>query len=719
MIWYTLFNEDIHEFLVDEKKVYNVFCFDVEVTSVFIPENGNPHAFTQDYDTEYYSECDKVGFVYIWMLSIDGVVYYGRTLEQYVEFIAMLDDLLDGRNKIFFVHNLSYEFQFLRNIFSENVLVFARKTRRPMYARDYNIEYRCTYFLTRLSLDEWAKSKKLPCQKLVGQLNYNVLRTPYTVMTAQELEYCEHDVVVMDYGLEEYVNRYGTVWNIPLTQTGCVRKDFNKILHNNTRLHKKMSKLMVRDINFFRLELQAMWGGIAHACICWVDQLLTGIDSWDIKSSYPYCIVAYKYPMTPFLKVSPKPIYFNNETYSFIITFEVTELQSKLYHTYISSSKCEKIEGGIYDNGRVEYADYVLITCTNIDYDMIMQSYDYKSINILDFRVSINEYLDNDVCKFVLDLYNGKCTLDGIPEQIELYRKSKEGINACFGMMITRLITDEIIYNGELEKWDVDKLTEEKFDELVTKQLGRPSKLNTCFAHGLWILAYARRNLWRSVIATDGDSVYLDTDSNKLLHGDLYKEWFEQYNADIWDSHYKIADRLGISADMLHPKRPDGKICPLGCYEFEETYKEFKTLGAKKYCYKTQDDVIHITVSGVRKSAASQLKSVDDFKDGFVFDIEHAKKLLLHYNDNQPAVTVNAGQYDQYTVDYRYGICAQPTTYTIGILPEFADLIYDYMSSKSEILYIGDFLNEERKTLQSRRTEKSRRNVQGNNRGKE
>lgn len=34
-----------------------------------------------------------------------------------------------------------------------------------------------------------------------------------------------------------------------------------------------------------------------------------------------------------------------------------------------------------------------------------------------------------------------------------------------------------------------------------------------------------------------------------------------------------------------------------------------------------------MTVSGVRKGAVNQLKSIDEFKDGLVFDVEHAKKL--------------------------------------------------------------------------------------------
>ena len=55
-----------------------------------------------------------------------------------------------------YVHNLAYEFQFLRDIctFKE---VFARTPRKPIkcYADNLGIEFRCSYLLTNQSLKDF------------------------------------------------------------------------------------------------------------------------------------------------------------------------------------------------------------------------------------------------------------------------------------------------------------------------------------------------------------------------------------------------------------------------------------------------------------------------------------------------------------------------------------------------------------------------------------
>ena len=52
------------------------------------------------------------------------------------------------------------------------------------------------------------------------------------------------------------------------------------------------------------------------------------------------------------------------------------------------------------------------------------------------------------------------------------------------------------------------------------------------------------------------------------------------------------------------------------------TYDEFITQGAKKYAVKI-DDKIKITVAGVPKSGGKALKSLNEFRDNFVFDFNN------------------------------------------------------------------------------------------------
>lgn len=636
------------------------------------------------------------------MFGIDDVVYYGRHIEEYRIFIDNLVEYLDA-DILVFSHNYSFEFQFLRNIFSENVEVFARKKRKPLKTVDGCVEHRCTYMLTRLSLANWAKNKRLPVRKKEGDLDYNVLRTPYTKLSKTELGYCENDILVMYHGIKQYLNDYNTVWDIPLTQTGIVRKAYNDMLKDDDRLHRRMAKL-VPDYELYTLLLKAFWGGIAHASFKWCNELLVGVDSYDKKSSYPWELVSRKYPMTPFIKCKYNDRYLRNEMYSYLITVELFEFTSTLKHSYLSSSKCLKnsLQGEVLDNGRLIHADHAIVTCTNVDYEIILDSYDIKDINVLDFRISLNEYLNKEIRLFILDWFYKKTTLDGLEEYEELYKKSKEFINAIYGMMVTREFTDEIVY--ENEEWLFDKLTKDKFDEKVVKKLRKKRKLNNAFQIGVWCTAYARKSLWDSVTAEiDGEkviddvSVYLDTDSNKFFACEKSRRWIKEYNDMILRKQDMIAKDLGISPDRLRPKRPDGKVCAMGVYEYEGTYKEFKTLGAKKYCYKqtnvkTGEDEIHITVSGVRKAAASQLKSVDDFKNDLVFDIEHAKKNILSYQDDQDWCVINKGQYDEFACMYKYGVCCMPTTYSMSMSQDYVNLVYDFVTLYSELFDYNEVL---------------------------
>ena len=104
---------------------------------------------------------------------------------------------------ICFCHNLAFEFQFLCGYF-ELKKVFARSARHPIYAVFHDIEnitFRCSYILTRLSLDNWGK--KLGFEKL-HTLDYNVIRTPKTKLTKKELEYGKRDVLVVYKGIQDF-----------------------------------------------------------------------------------------------------------------------------------------------------------------------------------------------------------------------------------------------------------------------------------------------------------------------------------------------------------------------------------------------------------------------------------------------------------------------------------------------------------------------------------
>ena len=649
----------------------DIMCFDIETSSGFLHKDSDTLEPYLGKSKKYYEDCKKFAICYVWQFSINDNVFWGRTLEDFKDFLQELE-YYEPHKKIVYIHNFSFEFQFLINVLQFDY-VFARQARKPLFAEWSTYQFRCSYFLTNMSLAVWAEQRKLKVKKLVGDLDYTVLRTPKTKLTDTELAYCFNDVLVMYYGLLQYKEKYGHIIDIPFTQTGEVRKEVIERMNVSSeyKYRKRCLKLIPETIEDYSLLCDCFMGGYTHSNAIHTNIVLENIRSKDIASSYPTVMCLEKYPMTYFEETIPCDDYFNNDNYSYIITFDVEHLRSKRWNTWLSFSKCSKIKGYSLDNGRVLKADFVQLSLTNIDYEMFQLCYDFENLNIIDFRVSSNDYLSPTFVKYILELYGNKTTLKGIEEQEPLYMKSKQYINSMYGMMVTKNITDTIEF--EEDRWKKELLNKNSFYTKIASEKKKLSKTFGAFQFGVWVTAYARRNLWKGILALDYNVVYCDTDSIKYI--DCDSNFFNEYNEKIADRENMRADMLGIPRDTFIPKDKKGISHRLGIYDDEGVYKKFKTLGAKKYCYINKKNKLLMTVSGVRKSAVSQLHNIDDFKDGTVFDVEHAQKLLMTYIDDMTPIVWNKGQYDEFYSKYQYGICPQPTTYSLGITDDYESIL--------------------------------------------
>lgn len=649
----------------------DIMCFDIETSSGFLHKDSDTLEPYLGKSKKYYEDCKKYAICYVWQFSINDNVFWGRTLEDFKDFLQELE-YYEPHKKIVYIHNFSFEFQFLINVLQFDY-VFARQARKPLFAEWSTYQFRCSYFLTNMSLVTWAEQRKLSVQKLVGDLDYTILRTPKTVLTDKELAYCFNDVLVMYFGLLQYKEKYGHIIDIPFTQTGEVRKEVIDRMNVSSeyKYRKRCIKLIPESIEDYALLCDCLMGGYAHSNAVHTNVILDNVRSKDISSSYPIVMCLEKYPMTYFEETIPCDDYFNNDNYSYIITFDVEHLRSKRWNTWLSFSKCTKIKGYSLDNGRVLKADYVQLSLTNVDYEIFQLCYDFDNLNIIDFRISSNDYLSPIFVKYILELYGNKTILKGIKEKEPLYMKSKQYINSMYGMMVTKNITDTIEF--EEDRWKKELLNEKNFYTKIASEKKKLSKTFGAFQFGVWVTAYARRNLWKGILALDYNVAYCDTDSIKYIECDT--DFFERYNNEIEMRENMRADMLGIDRDKFCPRDKNGIPHRLGIFDDDGQYKKFKTLGAKKYCYVDNDDKLHMTVSGVRKSAVSQLHDIEDFKDGTVFDVEHAQKLIMTYVDDMPPIVWNKDQYDEFHSNYKYGICAQPTTYSLGITDDYESIL--------------------------------------------
>lgn len=648
----------------------NICSLDIEVSTGFY--NGkNIIAFDKEKPSDTWKELEPHSLLYLWNICIDGYLFSGRALQDLFDFLEGLNDLLEGTFFIY-VHNLSYEFQFLRNIL-DDITVFARKRRKPMKFNWKSLEFRCSYMLTRLSLDTWAREKNLPIKKLTGLYDYHTLRTPLTKLTTLERDYGYNDVLVVVCGLQEYLERYKHIKDIPLTQTSCIRKEVNKVMKDDYKSRKKVAAMTNVSLEAYRFMIDCFMGGYTHANILLSNRVIENVWDFDISSSYPWAMVSEKFPCSPWVKVTGSfERFLYNDKYCCMLECTLEGVESIFFNTYISGSKCAIVENGLYDNGRLIKADKIKMRVLDVDFDIIKRSYYIEKITINELYYALTDYLPSALRKYLLQLFVHKTSLKGIIEKYTLYFKSKEELNGCYGMAVTKDMTDEILYiNGE---WDKDELTELKYYEKVEDKVKRLYKLNMSYSQGIYVPAYGRKNLWSMVYSMDDLIAYMDTDSLKVVPPhDIVLSIIDKYNTGIHTKQKQLSEDLEVPYEYFNPLDTKGKTHSIGIYERDDDIIKFKTLGAKRYICQYDElkgvDYLKMTVSGVQKKAVYQLSSIEDFEDGLVFTIENSNKLLLLYNDNQQSVTWNKGQYDEWTCYDKYSIAAYNIPYEMGVSP--------------------------------------------------
>ena len=647
-----------------------IFTFDIETTSIW-DIDGHITSYKDCYTEKQYNNAESKAFCYIWQFGVDDTVYYGRYLSELPKFLQKVKKACHGLSPIIWVHNLSYEFQFIREYFEDlaSITVFARSERKSIKFEWDIFEFRCTYMLTRKSLETWGK--ELGCTKMVGDLDYDILRTPKTPLTVPEMEYCKRDCIVVYYGIHDLLKTYEYQHAIPLTQTGRVRRVVKNFTKNDYKYLRKVTRMQPATENEYKILRSAFMGGSTGACYLNAGKVLHNVGSFDLSSDYPSQIVRQKYPMQKFREVSTKKKT-NFEKYAYIFVLKMENVQAKSNTHYLPSSKCIALKCAKYDNGKIISAKSCIFICTEQDYIILHDCYNFEE-EIIKLYQSKKQYLPTYFVSYVLDLYENKTKLKGVAEAEELYKESKEFINALYGMMVTDFVQSEIVYNHGWET--VTPNIQESLDECYEKFY----KNNLPYQWGVWVTAYARLTLWTALLYIDkqGDNVYYDTDSCKQLNKKKYVDYFNSFNLRIISDTRKALQYHQIPLEKMCPKDKKGNRHFIGTWEREKTYDSFVTQGAKRYAYQYDDKVIHCTVSGVPKNNSVALKDLKDFKDGFIFprDLEkdgvRISKKLVQYVDNSEWSPV----LDGIIIDNKNSIVMRPTTYEMGLLEDYKKLI--------------------------------------------
>ncbi len=673
---------NISEIKTNKKVAYlNIgSAFDIETTSLLT--NG-----------------EKFAFSYIWQFGIGlDSVYYGRTWAELLDFLTDLQtwlDLNENRRLVIYVHNLGYEFQFMRKYFNW-VNIFAVEERKVIKALcDLGIEFRDSYILSGYSLANTAKNlTKHKIAKMEGDLDYSLIRNTLTPLTDKELKYCENDILVILAYIDEQIEQYGDITKIPLTNTGRVRSYVrNNCYYDNTN-HKKSNKgkytryrkimldLTLDNDSYIQLK-SAFMGGFTHSNPNLTGVTLDNVGSIDLTSSYPSVMCAEMFPMSRPKELKPKSYAELKElmkVYCIVLEVKYVGLQNTLgYESYISESKCRNLKGAIINNGRVFEADELELTLTDIDVNIIEKVYKWKKLALCNVRGFRKAYLPKAIIGSILNLYQDKTTLKGVQGREVEYLLSKGMLNSVYGMCVTDIIKDNVIYSED-ENWNFEKVDVNA--EIEKYNLSKNRFLY--YAWGIWVTAYARRNLWTGILAVGKDYVYSDTDSIKTLNYDNHKSYVEAYNDNVLNKLNNMCNELGFDPELLTPKTVKGEVKPLGIWEFEGNYDRFKTLGAKRYLVQ-EGDKYSLTVAGLSKAnGVNYIKDVCNndsekifnmFNDNLYIPSDKTGKMTHTYIDIEQAHLVTDYLGNVETEYSKSGVHLEACDFTLSISQQYLDFL--------------------------------------------
>lgn len=634
-------------------KYVNVACaFDIETTNIRSAER--PYAF-----------------MYQWQFCIHRTVFFGRTWEEFQSLIAGLIERLrlsSTRRLVVYVHNLPFEFQFMRRFFVWSD-VFLKGNRQPLKAVCNGcVEFRCSYALSNMSLLKFCENTPDAIFWKNDSYNYTKLRTPATKLSQREESYCFCDVAGLCECVE-YLMIEDNLALIPLTSTGYVRRDFRNEYRKNPQLRYDWKKYALTP-ETYSICRQTFRGGDTHASYNFVGGVLHDIQSFDIASSYPAAMLLDRYPTTAFTRIDPATWLRHNRMPDFAalihVRFENIKYIGDAGMPYIPISRCSHLSAWrINDNGRVleclenpktGEAGIVDIWLTDIDLYIIEQEYTWTARAVRDVFISRYGDLPDEHKAQVMHYFRGKTELKGLPDREYEYGKAKNRLNSGYGMMVTDIAKRDWEYeNGEFKPQPHDL-------EAALKKFyaGRSNFLR--YDQGVWVTANARLRLRRMIWKVGADAVYVDTDSVKC-RGD-HRADFEEFNKAIIDE----CEKRGYYAfDRKDRKRY------LGIYEYEGTYAEFKTLGAKRYILKEEGSSEYkTTIAGVgKKNGAAYFNKhgIDAFRNGVV--ISNSGHIVAYYNDDP----VHEIVIDGCRIKTASNVALIEDKYTLGLTGEYLDLI--------------------------------------------
>lgn len=602
-----------------------------------------------------------IAWIYQWCFKFGEVIVTGRKPSEFVACLRKIQnkyDLSSSRQVVIFVHNLSYDIEYLRQwLVAEfgKCKMLCIKPHKFITFEVGGFIFKCTYKLSNKPLRTWASDLGTKHRKIAEKKSYyQEIHYQDEELTDENWRYQIEDVLVLDEAIEKQMETYGdTLLTIPLTSTGYVRRDCRRNYKKDRRNRKRFLKtaLTAEQYEACAGEFE---GGVTHGNRFFANKTVRPdpskgefIRHRDFRSHYPSQQRTKKFPVGTWCKYGThlsisdvKPLL---KTYCVLmrITFENVTIRHGVVLPILSATRAYKGRKTrldmVEDNGRVlSLSGVFTIHCTELDLYWILQQYEIESYDIECAWICAKGYIPEYLRVTVDDYFLGKTKWKTEERRekdkgeaadkerllwlgLELM-KSKNGLNGLYGMTATSILRTsyEVEPNGE---W---KAETPELSKALAQYYASENNFNR-YQFGIYTTSHARYELlwFADFIQKNGGTVlYVDTDSIFYVSNAELEEKLEGENA----RRRERALEMGAYVEF------EGKKVNYDAFEDErEDIIAFRFLHAKCYAYeqKTQSGKIEMkcVIAGVEAfedathefSREDELGSIDNLTQGTTF----------------------------------------------------------------------------------------------------
>lgn len=644
-----------------------------------------PHIGAFDIETTDWGDFASM---YIWQFAIDDLVVFGRTWDDLRGWIQRLKAELGlsiDHRLVVYDQLLRYEVQFFKHyLLIDNKDLIARSDRDVLKCLVHGcLEMRDSYVYTEMSLD--AMGEEIGVPKLRGY-DYERKRHHLTELTPREMEYCEHDVLILTRYFRREAEYYGGVHTIPLTATQRVKRIISSEMYaacgRSRDLKYRMMYRQLKDTPEDQAVLQmlrvAYFGGFNFASHLNANKVIDGVFSADLDACYGSMMFCKNFPMDRF---SPLPIPHDKATLdqvirgegayrnqAMLIHFEAWNIKARIpaaafLPLYQKNYIARKMETrGSMKNTRLIECEHIETVLTDIDFRLMWKFYQFYDtpeqrggIRVKAILGSRYAPLPGYIINSIYGTYSQKklekaeikrikeAGEDPTPEQEAQYMRSKTNVSRIYGVFVQDPVRKKY-------EWDEQAgcFKSPGFDS-TQKQYNA-----VLYQWGVWVSSWARWELLRifTQIALIGGKynrsvLYCDTDCIKWTkYGVEAMQYINAYN-----------DRQNALVKQLCRERGLDPAMVEGLGEWDvEYYEHFKEIGVKQYCY-IQKGKFYLKCSGLIPPDPHQDEETGEIINygmSFFDKFETAREKMDAFSETMAIPEEETKMLRRYYVDKRY-----------------------------------------------------------------